>query len=68
MSNQEMIKKFEYYRITNTGGTVGANKLSLKSLALSGLFGVTWFGPNCTTGVIKKPFQIIFKSGNFGSP
>ena len=35
-----------------TGGTVRAKKLSLKSLALSGLFGAKWFGPNCTTGVV----------------
>ena len=37
-------KKTEY-----TGG----KKLSLKSLALSGLFGAKWFGPYCTTGVLK---------------
>ena len=29
-----------------------AKKLSLKSLALSGLFGAKWFGANCTTGVV----------------
>ena len=38
--------------IIYTGGTVRAKKLSLKSLALSGLFGAKWFGPNCTTGVV----------------
>jgi len=30
-----------------------AKKLSLKSLALSGLFGAKWVGHNCTTGVTE---------------
>jgi len=44
-------------------------KLSLKSLALSGLFGAKWFGPNCTTGVgyfecfnpVKSIFAVSIK-------
>ena len=45
----------------NTGGTVSAKKLSLKSLALSGLFGAKWFGANCTTGVCQNEIRVVGK-------
>ena len=61
MGNVETKNVDRMEKLWYTGGTVSAKKLSLKSLALSGLFGAKWSLPKKSfsiCGSIKKNEEI----------